>query len=306
MKCIKQYVEKELKKYNIPQENIVFEDKARKYLIKQGFEYISPFEESLLKEPYFVWDTDKYVLENYIQAETADLCDKKTLIAAAENLARFHKASEGFFETKEKVTLGRIPETYEKRYVELIKIRKKISSGKGFSPMELVILKNYDYIMDRLKQAKDIMNSDCYRECEKKVRHKGMLCHNNYKGDNIRITPSGKIVTTGLSKCAVDTNVTDLSEFIRRYMKLEEYEDDMVLNIIDAYGKIYPLDKNDLETLRGMLIYPYKFLKICNEYFNKRRVCVSQAAVEKLEDCIKQYKRSEKIPKKLEAMTAGM
>ena len=43
-----------------------------------------------------------------------------------------------------------------------------------------------------------------------------------------------------------------------------------------------PLSENDLTLLQGMLLYPEKFLRLVNEYYNKRRVCVSPAMGERL------------------------
>ena len=43
-----------------------------------------------------------------------------------------------------------------------------------------------------------------------------------------------------------------------------------------------PLQKKDRTILMGMLLYPEKFLRLVNEYYNRRRTCVSPAMQERL------------------------
>ena len=55
-----------------------------------------------------------------------------------------------------------------------------------------------------------------------------------------------------------------------------------VRRILEQYGKHSPLSAGDLTILQGMLLYPEKFLRLVNEYYNKRRACVSPAMAERL------------------------
>ena len=52
--------------------------------------------------------------------------------------------------------------------------------------------------------------------------------------------------------------------------------------MLESYGKHCPLSAADLTILRGMLVYPEKFLRLVNEYYNRRRACVSPAMQERL------------------------
>ena len=49
--------------------------------------------------------------------------------------------------------------------------------------------------------------------------------------------------------------------------------------------------QDDLTILQGMLIYPEKFLRLVNEYYNKRRACVSPAMQERLAAAAKEEEK---------------
>ena len=59
-----------------------------------------------------------------------------------------------------------------------------------------------------------------------------------------------------------------------RYMKSEAADERGIAKIIESYSSLRTLSDNDLGIIKGMLVYPYKFLKLCNEHYNKRRVDV--------------------------------
>ena len=51
---------------------------------------------------------------------------------------------------------------------------------------------------------------------------------------------------------------------------------------MERYGRHCPLSERDMILLQGMLLYPEKFLRLINEYYNRRRTCVSPAMRERL------------------------
>ena len=74
----------------------------------------------------------------------------------------------------------------------------------------------------------------------------------------------------------------DLAAYLKRYMKKTEGDQDGVVGILEAYQKNKPLEEGEKVLLQALVIYPEKFLRLINEYYNKRRACVSPAMQERL------------------------
>ena len=95
----------------------------------------------------------------------------------------------------------------------------------------------------------------------------------------------------GLDGCTCDLSITDVAHLIRRYIKSDTASEEGIAAILESYGSVRPVSRKELGIIKGMLVYPYKFLKLCNEHYNKRRVCISEASVERFENCIKQREK---------------
>ena len=66
-------------------------------------------------------------------------------------------------------------------------------------------------------------------------------------------------------------------------MKKTDGQAEGVLAMLNAFEKQYTLSEKDLLLLQGMLLYPEKFLRLINEYYNRRRACISPAMEERLQ-----------------------
>ncbi|HIT73701.1 MAG TPA: hypothetical protein IAD10_08590, partial [Candidatus Fimicola cottocaccae] len=92
---------------------------------------------------------------------------------------------------------------------------------------------------------------------------------------------NGCTTVTNLDKCSKNFTVWDLADFIRRLIKTEVFDDNQLLEIINSYKNVRNIDDNDMNILKAFLMFPQKFLSICNEYYNKRSVCISDAMMER-------------------------
>ena len=78
-------------------------------------------------------------------------------------------------------------------------------------------------------------------------------------------------------------------------MKSEKCSAETVESIITAYNGESTLSGDEIKVIGAMVLFPQKFYKICSESFNKRRVCESDAVVEKLSRCIALSEKEERI-----------
>ncbi len=286
---------KEVKKNNSGEKALIFQSEAKQHLKNRGFQNVTTFSVALDGNPFYSCDGNLYVVEDYIDSREIELNQNDMLLNATRTLARMHIASQGFDSEIKKTNIGKLPILYEKRKNELTKIKKWISSQSHLSEMDLIVLKNYGYYKKKVNEAIEILCNSRYQSLMEEAERERCFCHNAFKGENLRLTQQGTLQVSGFHKCAYDYCILDLAEFIRRYLKENDADVETVDSILKEYDKIRTVTPDDLELIYAILTYPYKFLKLCNEYYNKRRVYVSDAIVQKMNQCITQSAKCDEI-----------
>jgi len=277
---------REVKKARQNRNGILFEHEVKEHLYKKGFQDINRFYKTTEGSPFFALDGNCYVLEEPMNAQSLDDSKKENFPKAAVVLATMHIASSGHQGSVERSNLGILPGLYKKRKNELIRIKKRIDRQSCFNELDLMVMQNFDYYLERVKEAEELLLTSGYEAEMERATQERIVCHNAFKGENIRQDEMGKIYVTGFGKCAFDSPLTDLAAFFRRYLKKTDGDIEIAAEILEAYSQKRQLSSDNIRILQGMLTYPDKFMRLCNEYYNKRRSCVSGAMQERMGDCI--------------------
>ena len=171
---------KELKKIYYDERTVIFEDAVKRHLKQRGFDSVRLYVPTVDGTPFFNYEDMRYVLEEYIPTQTADLSDESTLKKAVITLADMHNLTEDFSFNDEK-TGADLFELYAKRERELWRCMKRIRRLKTMSGTDRLVVNNGERFVKRAEQAIAILEESGYKDFERKV-----ICHNCYKGDNIR------------------------------------------------------------------------------------------------------------------------
>ena len=280
---------KELKKTLADEKRLLFEHDAKEHLYSHGFEALDRYIETLDKTPFCIIDGSRYVLTDFKPSQSLDLGEKTGLLRGAEQMAVMHNAAWGLYSRAEPLTFGQLAQVYERRSKELSKIKKRIEKTPRLSSIDIMVLDNFDYYRERSDDAVSMLKSSGYMKLAADAGERRTFCHNSYKGENIRVRDGTEdIFITGFTRCAYDCHVTDLAEYLRRYLKSPDADIRTLLDVIKAYDKIKTVTKTEMDVMLAMLTYPYKFMKLVNEYYNKRQVYISGAQKDRFERCIAQ------------------
>ena len=78
---------------------------------------------------------------------------------------------------------------------------------------------------------------------------------------------------TDLDSITIDIHLNDLGNLIRRLMSKRSYKWDFnkAKILIEAYSSINKLDKNELEVMLALIIFPYKFWKLGKKRYIKHK-----------------------------------
>ncbi len=271
---------RELKKPRGSRDSLRLAFDVKKTLRRNGFSRISRFYETLEGEPFYRHDGVLYTLEDVMPAEALQEDSAEAFFTGAEVLGQMHRAAAGLQSDATRWDRERLPRLYEKRQGELAKMRHRNDKRRNYDAIDLLLIKYYDRFMAQAEEAAALLQKGGYPEAVDKGAAEGAFCHNAFKGEALRRDEKGNIFVGSFDKCTSELPLADLAAYLRRYFRKTEGTD--AGELLERYSRQKPLSDNDLIILQGMLIYPEKFLRLVNEYYNKRRACVSPAMQERL------------------------
>lgn len=252
-----------------------------KSLKEHGFPLVDQYVKNK-KDGFFV--TDRYqttfIMKDHFEGRECDIRSMMDLKMAAENLAQFHK-------TVGKVTIsGRTLGQYEpveaiwkKRNEELKRTRSYISKVNKKGRFERLYMETYPCFYEQARYAYDEL-----KQLPDKIKQLRLgICHGEYNQHNI-IKVNGRVATINLSHFQYQNQLMDLHQFLRKALEKNNYHMETAISILSNYHKVIPLTRDDYQYLYVLLLYPEKFYKISNHYYNGKKCWISPKNIEKLLD----------------------
>ncbi len=314
----------------------LFEHNVKEHLYMQGYDNTDLYVKTL-EDDIIAMDPSgcQYIVKNWFWGEECNLKELSQIEMASANLAKLHSLLKEVELSKEQIEFNmacNLQETFEKRNRELKRVKSYIRDKRQKNEFEIIYLNFYDEFYEQgIEATKRLLSSD-YTEILKECVCQKRVCHGNYTYHNIIMLknkneaisktyiPPGwinrqsiyatdissqrrkAIATTNFEKSHIGLQITDLYQFIRKVMEKNNWDILYGSNIIEAYDKIQPISKRELEILYVLLLYPEKFWKITNYYYNGKKVWVSGRNIQKLNSIGEQNPKKEMFLKKLESI----
>lgn len=313
----------------------LFENKVKEHLSLYGYPnsdlFVKTIDDEIISE-----DTAgcQYIMKNWFWGEECNLKELSQIEAAAANLAKLHGILENVDFTKEQLEHNISPdlmETFEKRNRELKRVKAYIRDKRQKNEFELLYLNYYDIFYEQGVTAARKLSSSSYQALMEEAVKKCSVCHGNYTYHNIIMLKNkadamskvyvppgwinrqplsvaelgaggGMIATTNFEKSYIGLQICDLYQFVRKVMEKNDWDILYGSNIIEAYDRIKPISKAELNILYLLLLYPEKFWKITNFYYNGKKSWVSGRNTQKLNVIGEQNSKKEIFLQKLESI----
>lgn len=300
-----------LKEYRGSQEKIIFQDALLTSIKRQGFNKV----ESILKSKdgeFIVYDQDRtpYILKTYFAGRECNVRDENECIQAVKTLARLHNASVMPNESgTSEVPVYKIDKEYEKHNKELRKVRKFLRGKSQKTNFEIYLLKYFDSYLNTALQVTD----ELYRyledipPAESRVCYN--VCHGDYQYHNILVINDGDVkadqdnmVIINFEKCLKDNPIRDLYLFMRKLLEKNNWSQDLGFALLKAYSSEREMFSNDYTELYYRFVYPEKFWKIVNFYYNSGKAWIPGRNLEKLERLLEQEQEKVKFLEKYKSL----
>lgn len=276
----------------------------------------------------------QYIMKNWFWGEECNLKDLSQIEAASANLARLHNILKDVDFTKEQLEHNIAPDlmdTFDKRNRELKRVKAYIREKRQKNEFELSYLNYYDTFYEQGLMAAKRLADSAYQSLMDEAVKERRVCHGNYTYHNIIMlrskaealtkayVPPGwvnrqplsatelngagsYIATTNFEKAYIGLQVFDLYQFIRKVMEKNDWDILYGSNIIEAYDQVRTITREELKVLYLLLLYPEKFWKITNFYYNGKKSWVSGRNTQKLNMIGEQNEKKEIFLQSLESI----
>lgn len=288
------------KNFDGSKNRVEFEDKIKEHLYRLDYKNIDRYVRNKENE-IITKDTQgsRFVIKNWFNGEECNLRNSKNIILAASNLAKLHKVlidvdlSEDEIKTN---TAHYLPEVFNKHSRELKRVRSYIREKKQKNEFEICYLNGYERLYEKSLRAIEMMNSSNYVGLFEAAIKSKSICHGNYTYHNITLYNQG-VAISNFDKSCIGLQIMDLYQFMRKVMEKNNWDIAYGKDIIGEYNKIKNIEKDESEILYVLLLYPEKFWKITNFYFNGKKSWIPQRNIQKLINIQEQSIEKEKFLK---------
>lgn len=237
-------------------------------LEKAGFPWTDSIALSVHGTPYVQLGRETYIMSRNIDGRDMDLNCPQDVILALESLAHFHIAARGFADTGPEPAPP-LSDIFDKNHAFLTKTARQTGKISRLSDFDIMFIKSAPQYISHAQESARLLAQTGYAALYAAAAGQRHICHNALKEENLPIS-EGKCYITNFTEAAIDTQITDLASFLRRYARRSKREIP-IGKLIEIYDRIHPLPASATEIIYAILVHPWQFVKIVRQYHNKKR-----------------------------------
>jgi CotS family spore coat protein len=235
-------------------------------------------------------DGSVYIVKDWFNGRECDVNKSYEICEAVKQLAKLHICMQRLPCIENYVpynTYSNLKQDYEKHNRELKKIRSFVRDKRKKNEFELYFIRYYDTFLYQAVTVLDLLNRSQYDLFWNESIENHHICHGNYNHHNILFTDK-EIAITNFERLSFDIQIRDMYLFMRKILEKNNWSIKLGEDMLNAYDSVKQITKNELETLSLMLLYPEKFWKITNYYYNSNKAWISERNLDKLNSIAKQ------------------
>lgn len=280
-----------------------FEQKVKQFAAEQGFPAIDLYVENkengfLVQGPY----NEQFIMRNWFYGEECDVKDKGHVLETVRTLARLHNCLKGFTLSAEEQNFCLQPKVsllLERRTKELRRVRTYIRSKKQKSMFEQKFLAQFDAQAAKAEEAIALLDISKYDTYYQGRIAESCMLHGDFTHHSVILLPEGGMAVTGFDKAVTGIQIQDFYQLFRKIMEKWDWDVSLGDSMLEAYQSVRPIPEEEWELLQVLLVYPEKFWKVANRYYNNRKSWIPEKNMQKLLQTMEQAKKKEESIKLL-------
>lgn len=294
------------KMYTASKKRLLFEEKVKMTLTSAGYgnvDYaVKNIDGELLTDD---GSGNKWLVKKWYNGVECDIKDIKKVLLASSNMAVIHKlmviGRENVTQPPVKTNKLDIEALFLRHNKEIKRVHSYIREKRQKNEMEICLLNSYKNFSEQGNIAEGFLKESGYRSLCNEAINQGRVLHGSYNYHNI-ILCGEQVVTTDFEKADIGLQVIDLYDFIRKVMEKNSWNMEMGLQAIEAYNKERELGNEEQKVLYALLLYPEKYWKLVNFYYNGKKSWMSSKNYEKLKRICSQEQERHKFLKEVKRL----
>ncbi len=250
---------------------ILFVHDAKQHLCRHGFTNLDAYCVTQDGRPFLDIEGQLFIMTSFVDGRECEFGDDGDAVRAAGALAAMHKAGKGF-KTRSGLfiptDLGKLPESLTRRYDEILRMRRKAERERG--AFDYIYLEYVEKFIALAEESLNLLDGPEYPRLVKKTLEEGGVCHHDYSYQNILMKGSATYIT-GFESCGEEIRIYDLVNLLRRKMRKCNWNPAKASMILKAYSEHGAVTKDEIVVMKAMLLFPQKFWRVANRYYNSRR-----------------------------------
>lgn len=281
-----------LKEVIIHEDKLMFIYELQALLKANGF-YVDTMLHTKEGELFVGEDNKKYILKDWSEGREIYFNDRYEVLIAIKNMARMHLSGlqpikRAIYEKFDKTEC--LMDTLIRHTKELVRIRNSIKRMGRWSEFDLLYLEMFDYYYKQAKKA-ICLASKAHENVIQKYSKRKVIIHGQYNHHNLIFDDTNKLHIFNFEYAAYHLPIIDLYSMLRKIMEKNDWDTKLGLEAIEEYMKTYPLNRNEIELLTVLFMYPEKFWKISNYYFNLNKAWKPKQTLIKLRKLVSQEEK---------------
>ena len=290
-----------LQQYQDSIKKLEFQEQVKQIIEESGYSYIDtgiPNEtgELLTKDGR----GNRWLLKKWFRARECNLYDENDIEPAVRHLAKLHNIMQvpSYPESGEMMPLPKtekevpgtekvmpesksVTQAMERHIREMKRVYNYIRNKKQRNEMELCILQLFPEFYEQAGSVQEYFSKiDCDSLWQNCI-HQGRVYHGNYNYHNV-LFQEKQIVTTNFEGAGLGIQITDLYDFLRKIMEKNNWDTKQGIKILDSYCQVRMMQKEEAAFLYLLFLFPEKFWKQINFYYNGKKSWMSVKNYDKL------------------------
>lgn len=226
----------------------------------------------------------RYLLKDKIEGVECNTKSMEEMQEAMELLAKFHNASADCdlpippFMQADKAGMRTLCEKHAR---ELVKVKNYIRARKRKNEFECKFREQYDYFIEQANRAVEML-AGCEQDSGEYL-----LCHGDFNQHNV-LKEKGTWRLINFEYMAYQLPMQDVANFLRKMLEKNNWSEKLGNALLSSYGKTRPLGEREYRQLYVFLLFPEKYWKIANHYYNSHKAWLSRRDIEKLDKVMAQ------------------
>ena len=292
-------------------EHIIFQHTIKEHVSEAGYPRTDRFYLCALTGlPYVLSGDERYVMTDFWDYREADFTNPDEFLLIVESVAHWHTCARHInfpatpssddllptFPIGNQSGISSSVDFFRKQGSALNTVKKKVSKQARLSDFDVMFIKNANSYAQQISDAAALLETTGYAACQERAQQENYICHNTLKEESLRVNDHD-IYITQYADASIDYQLNDLCGLIRRY---GQHENDPAVagasihQVLAVYNRIIPITQEEIKILYALLLYPYNFIKIVTQYYNKKRTWTPSAIINRMQAVVDQKAGFEK------------